>query len=126
MGVVQGQRVYLITNLLSGESQTLVQSQRVWTIGRHRAAALPLPDPAMSRRHAVILYEQTVGFQLVDLNSMNGSFINGRRVRQRYPLKDGDRVCLGGTNFWFFCSQTCRSTAPLHPEVLGRLYQSSL
>jgi hypothetical protein len=122
-GVVQGQRVYLVTNLL-GESQTLVQPQMVWTLGRNRDAALPLRDRAMSRRHAVILYVPNVGFHLIDLNSMNGSFINGIRLQQRQLLKDGDRVRVGSIDFTFFNSCGVRSIEPIHPEVLARFTAS--
>ncbi|MGI0485368.1 FHA domain-containing protein [Pantanalinema rosaneae CENA516] len=122
-GMVQGQRVYLVTNLL-GESQTLVQPQMVWTLGRNRDAALPLRDRAMSRRHAVILYVPNVGFHLIDLNSMNGSFINGTRIQQRQLLKDGDLVRVGSIDFTFFTSRGVRSIEPIHPEVLARFTAS--
>ncbi|WP_421655048.1 FHA domain-containing protein [Leptothermofonsia sp. ETS-13] len=122
-GVVQGQRVYVVTNLL-GESEILLQPQMVWTIGRNREAALPLKDRAISRRHAVLLYVQEVGFQLIDLNSMNGSFVNGARIRQRHLLKDGDRIRLGSVNFTFFVSWGFRTLHPIHPEVLARFKDS--
>jgi pSer/pThr/pTyr-binding forkhead associated (FHA) protein len=118
-GVVQGKRAFIITNL-PDESQTLAQPQMVWTIGRHREAAIPLKDRAMSRRHAVILYLQSVGFQLIDLNSMNGSFINGERLLQRRILKDGDRIRVGSINFTFYVSHRSRALDPIHPEVLAR------
>jgi pSer/pThr/pTyr-binding forkhead associated (FHA) protein len=122
-GVAQGQRAYIITNLL-GRSELLIQPQMVWTIGRNREAAIPLKDRAMSRRHAVLLYVAGVGFQMIDLNSMNGSFINGERIRQRQLLKDGDRVRLGGINFTFFVSCQTRSLDATHPEVLTRFNES--
>ena len=118
-GVVQGKQAFIITNL-PDETQTLAQPQMVWTIGRHREAAIPLTDRAMSRRHAVILYLQSVGFQLIDLNSMNGSFVNGDRIRQRRVLKDGDRVRVGSINFTFYVSHRSRALDPIHPEVLAR------
>jgi pSer/pThr/pTyr-binding forkhead associated (FHA) protein len=119
-GVIQGELIYVITNLLGRDSQTLFQPQRVWTIGRNRDAALPLRDRALSRRHAVIHYVPHEGFHLIDLNSMNGSFINRVRIRQRQPLKDGDRVKLGSLELNFFCSTTARTINPIHPEVLAR------
>lgn len=118
-GIVQGMQAFLITNL-PDESQTLSQPQMVWTIGRNREAAIPLKDRAMSRRHAVILYMQSVGFQLIDLNSMNGSFINGERIQQRRVLKDGDRIRVGSINFAFYVSHRSRALDPIHPEVLAR------
>lgn len=118
-GVVQGKQAFIITNL-PDESQTLAQPQMVWTIGRNREAAIPLKDRAMSRRHAVILYLQSVGFQLIDLNSMNGSFVNGDRLQQRRVLKDGDRIRVGSINFTFYVSHRSRALNAIHPEVLAR------
>ncbi|NJK52554.1 MAG: FHA domain-containing protein [Leptolyngbyaceae cyanobacterium SU_3_3] len=120
-GILQGTQVYLITNLLHDKSQTLIQSQKVWTIGRNRSAALPLQDRKMSRRHAVILYGADHEFYLLDLNSLNGSYVNGVRVIQRQQLRDGDRVCLGHTEFSFYVSQRERTVDLIHPEVLTRL-----
>ncbi|MEX0272540.1 FHA domain-containing protein [Leptolyngbyaceae cyanobacterium UHCC 1019] len=122
-GVVQGQHSYLITNLLGG-SLTLFQPQMVWTVGRNRGAALPLRDRLLSRRHAVIMFVLQEGFNLVDLNSMNGSFLNGNRIQQRQLLKDGDRIRLGSFEFNFFISQTSRTIEPIHPEVLARFTSS--
>lgn len=122
-GVVQGKQAFIITNL-PDESQTLAQPQMVWTIGRNREAAIPLRDRAMSRRHAVILYIQSVGFQLIDLNSMNGSFVNGDRIQQRHVLKDGDRIRVGSINFTFYVSHRSRALDPIHPEVLARFNMS--
>lgn len=118
-GVVQGKQAFIITNL-PNESQTLAQPQMVWTIGRNREAAIPLKDRAMSRRHAVILYLHSVGFQLIDLNSMNGSFVNGDRLQQRRVLKDGDRIRVGSINFTFYVSHRSRALNAIHPEVLAR------
>ena len=118
-GVVQGKQAFIVTNL-PDETQTLVQPQMVWTIGRHREAAIPLKDRAMSRRHAVILYLQSVGFQLIDLNSMNGSFINGERILQRRVLQDGDRIRVGSVNFTFYVSHRSIALDPIHHEVLAR------
>ncbi|MDX2239650.1 MAG: FHA domain-containing protein [Leptolyngbyaceae cyanobacterium bins.302] len=119
-GVVMGKRACIITNLMGGSSQTLFQPQMVWTIGRNREAALPLRDRVLSRRHAVILYVPAEGFYLVDLNSMNGSFLNGARVYQRQPLNDGDLLRLGSIEFSFFVSGNARTIEPIHPEVLTR------
>ena len=121
-GVVMGKQVCLVTNLLKHESVTLKQPQMVWTIGRNRSAALPIQDRKLSRRHAIILYQD--GFHFIDLNSMNGSYINGVRVQQRQPLHDGDCICVGGTRFFFFVSTQERVAESIHPEVLARLNNS--
>ena len=124
-GVVMGQRACLITNLIGSSSQTLFQSQMVWTIGRNRDAALPLRDRSLSRRHAVILYLPDQGFYLIDLNSMNGSFWNGTRVQQRQLLTDGDLLKMGSIEFTFFSSSSSRACDALHPEVVARITNPS-
>ncbi len=120
-GVLQGQQAYLITNLLRGESLTLFQPQMVWTIGRNRQAAFPFTDKKLSRRHAVIQYVPQKGFYLIDLNSMNGSFVNDGQVQQRQLLQDADRVHIGRICFTFFVSHLYRQLEEMHPEVLARL-----
>jgi hypothetical protein len=123
-GIVQANQAYLISNLLNDQSQMLIQPQMVWTFGRNRAAALPLQDRKLSRRHAVIMYVINDGFYLIDLNSMNGSYVNGQRVQQRQKLEDGDRICMGSTQFCFFTSTQAQTLEAIHPEVLSRLTQA--
>ena len=120
-GLVQGQQMFLITNLGTGESQLLLQPQGVWTIGRNREAAISLQDPMLSRRHAVIQHGQNGTFFLIDLNSMNGTFVNGSKVQHRHALQDGDVVLMGNIAFTFFVSCKVRSLPAIHPEVLTRL-----
>jgi hypothetical protein len=124
-GIVQGQRAYIVTNLLEDESQILLQPQMVWTIGRNRDAALPLKDRMLSRHHAVLLYIDQVGFHLIDLNSMNGSFLNGVRIERRQLLKDGDCIRLGRMDFTFFISRSTRSLDPIHSEIMTRFHTSN-
>ncbi len=120
-GVIRGQQAYIITNLCNQVSSTLFQPQMTWSIGRNREAAIPLRDRMLSRHHAVLMYVRNAGFHLLDLNSMNGSYINGVRVENRASLKDGDFVRVGNTEFFFFVSNGYRNLDPLHSEVLTRL-----
>lgn len=69
-------------------------------IGRHHGADLSLNDEHVSRRHATV---RRVGddYELVDLRSQNGSFVNGARW-PLYRLQDGDSVRVGSTTLRFF------------------------
>ena len=120
-GVMRGHQAYLITNLRNRASSCLYQPQMTWTIGRNRDAALPLRDRMLSRRHSVLMYVRTEGFYLVDLNSMNGSYVNGKRVENRIALQDGDFIRVGHTEFFFFLSTGYRKIEAIHPQVLNRL-----
>jgi hypothetical protein len=122
-GVVQGRQAYLVTNILEAASRSLIQPQMVWTMGRNREAGMPIHDRMMSRRHAVLLFDpEENAFFFVDLNSMNGSYLNGVRLNtNRERLKDGDFLRVGNTEFFFFLSQEMRTLESMHPEVKSRL-----
>lgn len=69
------------------------------TVGRSLDNDLVLDDPSVSRHHAEIR-RQNGGYTLVDLESTNGSRVNGRSVATA-SLSDGDRVVFGGVELLF-------------------------
>ena len=71
----------------------------VTVIGRSSACDLPLDDASASRRHAE-LRRRGANTVLVDLDSTNGTLVNGRRVREA-PLRAGDRITIGTTTIVF-------------------------
>lgn len=64
-------------------------------IGRMEGLDLVLPGDLVSRRHARVSVEEE-GAVLRDLGSTNGTFVNGKRVRE-VVLSEGDRILLGST-----------------------------
>jgi hypothetical protein len=66
-------------------------------IGRHSDADIRLPLPDVSRRHCRVQWSPG-GWQVIDLNSLNGIQVNGEQVQQS-PLADGDRLRIGGFIF---------------------------
>jgi pSer/pThr/pTyr-binding forkhead associated (FHA) protein len=62
-------------------------------IGRGRGADLVVAESTMSREHAVIGFDAE-GCYVEDLQSTNGTKVNGERVA-RARLRDGDEVQLG-------------------------------
>lgn len=121
-GVVQGKQTHLITNLLKGKTQALHQLESVWVIGRDRKAPISVQDKRLSRRHAALQYVEGEGFYLIDLNSTNGSFVNGEPVRYCTPLKDGDQVRLGSLAFTFFVCNASKISDSLPSDVLEQVY----
>ncbi|MBD2497265.1 FHA domain-containing protein [Nostoc sp. FACHB-280] len=119
-GVVDDEKVYLVTNLGESQSQTLLQPQRIWTIGRDRHSGICINDKYLSRRHAAIQYDED-GFYLVDFKSTNGSFVNGERVYETIKLKEGDRIRIGSLSFYFFNNQTSRVLPTVAIELLMQL-----
>jgi len=68
-------------------------------IGRS-TEALPISDTTVSRRHAELTPDHGKWF-LRDLDSANGTFINGHRITERTQLKPGDQIRCGSTLFTF-------------------------
>jgi pSer/pThr/pTyr-binding forkhead associated (FHA) protein len=68
--------------------------------GRHPNADVFLDDVTVSRRHAE-LNRVNGGFELRDLGSMNGTYLNGELVDSAV-LKDGDEVQIGKYRLTFF------------------------
>jgi pSer/pThr/pTyr-binding forkhead associated (FHA) protein len=63
-------------------------------IGRHTGVDVRLPLPDVSRRHCRFVYAQG-SWQVFDLDSLNGVYVNGERVHQA-TLHPGDLVGIGG------------------------------
>ena len=62
-------------------------------------------DEGISRIHAMIK-EQDGKYYISDLNSLNGTGVNGRMLdaNETAQLSDGDRVSLAGSSFTFRCA----------------------
>lgn len=91
------------------------------TIGRAPSCDLCLPDGAMSRRHCR-LEPDGDRWLVIDLDSRNGTFINGRRI-QRHHLKDGDRIHIGDSVLVFTLSAPTgtRPATPRDALLLARV-----
>ena len=74
-----------------GETYQLVHDRL--TIGRSPEADIFLDDVTVSRRHARLIREGR-GFVIRDEGSLNGTFVNRRRVDSKM-LEDGDEVQIG-------------------------------
>jgi hypothetical protein len=86
---------------ISGDRYPLLGS--LTTLGRDESADIVVDDPGVSRRHSEVRVT-TDGPHLVtsirDLNSTNGTFVNGERITTQ-RLQDGDRVTIGRTSATF-------------------------
>ena len=63
------------------------------TIGRFHENHVVLHDPMVSREHAVVI-KGWFRFYIEDLKSKFGIFVNGKRIRKRTRLHDGDRILI--------------------------------
>ena len=75
----------------AGETFTVEGDETI--IGRSPECAVFLDDVTVSRRHAVVARHDD-GFYINDLGSLNGTYVNRRRVESA-KLSDGDDVQIG-------------------------------
>ena len=74
------------------------------SIGREPANQIRVDDHSVSRRHCLIKREDE-SFRIVDLESYNGTFVNGVPVGEQ-SLKHGDQVAVGRVLFIFLLDET--------------------
>lgn len=91
----------------------------VTLIGRSTDADLWLGDDGVSRQHAKLIKEGS-SFVLEDLDSANGSFVQGERIT-RATLKDGDQIQLGPSAIFRYSI-----TDDDHKALLEQLYSTSV
>ncbi len=81
--------------IVLADGQRVVLGPEPMTIGRLPESAVTINDPNASRRHAELRRAGNDVF-VVDLNSTNGTRVNGAAVRER-KLNDGDEIVIGTT-----------------------------
>jgi transcriptional regulator with GAF, ATPase, and Fis domain len=78
-----------------------VVKDRPLILGRDPSNQLEVGDPAVSRKHCSVSEVSADVFEVADLDSHNGTFVNGARV-SRQTIQHGDRIRIGNSEFVFF------------------------
>jgi DNA-binding winged helix-turn-helix (wHTH) protein len=81
-------------------------------LGRAADAHIRFDVPGVSRRHARIIVDGA-RVTLEDLNSQNGTYVRGERIRSRATLSDGDELSLGPVSLVFRVLSPDSSTLPM-------------
>ncbi|NNF66697.1 MAG: FHA domain-containing protein, partial [Gammaproteobacteria bacterium] len=63
-------------------------------IGREADNEVPIDSPYVSRHHTLIVRDE-LGFWITDINSTNGTYLNGNRVSNQVRLGPGDHIRIG-------------------------------
>ena len=87
----------IVTLTMDGISHE-IDKQR-FVLGRSKDCDIQLEDPNASRRHAELRQEGSA-YWLIDLDSTNGSQVNGHRTA-RAKLESGDTITVGSTDLVF-------------------------
>src|SRR5512143_1235962 len=99
--------------LATAEGQQAIALRPINSLGRHPNTSIPLLDKIVSKEHCIL--EQREGqFILRDLGSLNGTYINGERVRGEQLLRHGDEITLGSTR-----ARYDDGSGPLPPPAIG-------
>lgn len=96
-----------------------VDKKEAMTFGRGSDANHRIDDRGLSRRHARIFHFQHQ-YWVEDLQSTNGTFVNGVRISQPTLLRDDDRIQMGQTFILGFQLQD-----ELQQKATERLYESA-
>ena len=89
------ERLPVLTVLGGNESgRLLVCAKATIVLGRARTCDLYCSDSGISREHARVEQAADGSFSIVDLDSTNGTYVNGQRVSSA-ALGDGDSIHLG-------------------------------
>lgn len=118
----------LVGVLPSGEKIEAALNHHEIEIGKAPHNRIVLSDPTVSSTHAIVL-AQGGGYNIVDLGSSNGTFINGRRLgAESHTLQHGDKIQLGQALLTFRNpAETVESkTARLSPEALEEIRRRAL
>ena len=80
------------------------------TIGREASNGIAIVDPSVSRKHCE-LSAQDGRFRVRDLDSRNGTLVNGAAIEQR-DLQHGDEIAAGDSSFLFLLEDADEDLTP--------------
>lgn len=91
------------------------------TIGRSNTNDIPIEDSSVSRKHSVFEREGD-SFFITDLNSSNGTYINGKKLTEKSLVRMTDTIIIGRVNFSFMITEgEEESTMKITKEEMGEL-----
>ncbi len=94
-------RLLVITGPLKGS--TIPLSDGEVTIGREASNGIAVTDPSVSRKHCLVSGRDG-SFQVRDLDSRNGTLVNGTGVEEQ-SLQHGDEIATGDSSFMFLLEE---------------------
>lgn len=113
------ERAYLMV-LAGSNVGEMYKLDKPLILGRGQVADIRVSDEGISRQHARVRPSDD-GVEVEDLESTNGTFVNGARISGRAFLKDGDKIQLGSTTILKFSYQD-----QLEEQFQKQMYESAL
>jgi pSer/pThr/pTyr-binding forkhead associated (FHA) protein len=97
--------------------------ERAAILGRLESNDIPVHDKKASREHAKI-YRQGQNFAVVDLNSSNGTYVNGEQITKRV-LKTGDEITIGVVHLLFEFPEADEAESAPKRKSLDEAFESA-
>ncbi|MFL5862865.1 MAG: FHA domain-containing protein [Solirubrobacteraceae bacterium] len=94
-----------------GATMLIPLERPITHVGRGLVADVRLEDPQVSRRHSILALRGD-GARILDDRSLNGTFVNGRRITVQH-VSDGDVVRFGRAVFRYTEISPRRKAQPL-------------
>jgi diguanylate cyclase (GGDEF)-like protein len=113
------QRPWLVVVTGAGSIGKMYRLESRLAIGRAPQCQVHIDEDGVSRRHAQLELTAEGNVQIVDLESRNGTFVNGASV-SRATLRDGDKIQIGDTTILKFSYQD-----ELDEALQKNLYESA-
>ena len=101
------------------EQRSIILNRTPFSVGRKVDKDLVIPDPRVSRDHAVIVAESG-DFYVVDQGSKHGTFVNGERI-QRQKLQRNDRLEFGVREVAYVIFSPQHATSNTAREFLSQI-----
>ena len=101
--------------LQAGQAQPFELDRDELFLGRLPECEIQLPSNMISRKHARIFVDGS-GFAIEDLNSGNGTFVNGQRITEATLLKHDDRIKIGPMLLRYETERSYASATPPQPK----------
>ena len=99
----------IVIHVPVGEPREIELHPGSYSLGRANENDLILNDSQVSRKHARIVFNPGKGVLIIeDLQSVNGVYVNKKRIQEKEGLKNGDTIRLGET--------TIEVESPLEPQ----------
>lgn len=118
--------------ILDDEQEIEVPLPQQVTVGRQEGNDVVVDDPRISARHAVVVRDRNGNYEVRDLGSKAGTYINGVRQERRL-LHPGDKLSFGPLKCIFLMEETERPVnrqrpagSGAHPVLTGILESTSV
>src|SRR5262245_28660277 len=81
-----------------GRRKTIPLKGSSWVVGRSHGNAVRIPSPDVSRQHCRLRLDNGL-IAIEDLDSVNGTFLNGRAIKGSQVAQPGDQIEVGPVTF---------------------------